>query len=477
MLVPPFALQDQTDFAEVSGDWNPIHLDEGAARRSPFGEVIVHGVHAALRALEMRLAEGAAPLPPLARLHASFPQPTFLGDRLELTAKATEGGEKLTVSTGNAVLTKLTLATDPGLAPGPGVPARNAEAANPRQPLDRRIDEAGPHSGTLALAVPRDRLERLLPGCAARLGGRTLAGLALLSTIVGMEWPGRLSLLSGFDVDFGGGDASLHDIEYRVTLAQEQFRLTKIAVRGPDFSAEVTAFFRPPPPPPLRLDTVAEQVPPGAFRGEVALIVGGSRGLGAVAAKLIAAGGGAAIITYNSDAAAAEALCRELRPSSPASRLLRLDVNDAGSATAVAGLAPPPTLLLYFATPQIFRRRVSDFSHEMLADFRRYYVDGFERVFKAAKESGHLRAALNPSTIALDQPIDQLVEYAAAKGEAEAASRALMEQAGGRISILTPRLPRILTDQTNAVVHKAAADPVAILMPLLQEMVALRARQ
>ena len=43
---------------------------------------------------------------------------------------------------------------------------------------------------------------------------------------------------------------------------------------------------------------VAHRVRPGIFAGQTALIVGGSRGLGEVTAKLIAAGGGTPIITY-----------------------------------------------------------------------------------------------------------------------------------------------------------------------------------
>ena len=40
-----FNLDDQIAFAEISGDYNPIHLDDLIARRSIFGETIVHGMH------------------------------------------------------------------------------------------------------------------------------------------------------------------------------------------------------------------------------------------------------------------------------------------------------------------------------------------------------------------------------------------------------------------------------------------------
>ena len=37
--------QDQVDaYAELSGDFNPLHLDLTEAQKGPFGELVVHGV-------------------------------------------------------------------------------------------------------------------------------------------------------------------------------------------------------------------------------------------------------------------------------------------------------------------------------------------------------------------------------------------------------------------------------------------------
>ena len=47
-----FLIEDTTEFARISGDWNPIHTDVIAARRLIAGEAVVHGILGLLWAIE-----------------------------------------------------------------------------------------------------------------------------------------------------------------------------------------------------------------------------------------------------------------------------------------------------------------------------------------------------------------------------------------------------------------------------------------
>jgi hypothetical protein len=51
-----FTLQDQLDFAALSGDYNPAHIDSLYARRTIFGRAVVHGVHLLMGGLESFLS-------------------------------------------------------------------------------------------------------------------------------------------------------------------------------------------------------------------------------------------------------------------------------------------------------------------------------------------------------------------------------------------------------------------------------------
>jgi hypothetical protein len=53
-----FTEHDQERFARFSGDWNPMHMDPIAARRTQAGAPVVQGVHLALWTLDTLIRDG-----------------------------------------------------------------------------------------------------------------------------------------------------------------------------------------------------------------------------------------------------------------------------------------------------------------------------------------------------------------------------------------------------------------------------------
>jgi len=82
--------QDVFAFADASGDFNPLHIDEEYARRSQFGRRVAHGI---LTAGIISTVLGGE-IPGLGtiftELHIRFLKPVFLGDTIRATATVTE---------------------------------------------------------------------------------------------------------------------------------------------------------------------------------------------------------------------------------------------------------------------------------------------------------------------------------------------------------------------------------------------------
>ena len=71
------------DFAQVSGDFNPIHMDENYAKKTRFGRRIAHGMLSGAlisRALAMNLESGGIYLSQTLK----FLSPIYIGDHIKI---------------------------------------------------------------------------------------------------------------------------------------------------------------------------------------------------------------------------------------------------------------------------------------------------------------------------------------------------------------------------------------------------------
>lgn len=82
---------DIVNFAGLSGDFNPIHIDHEFARSTPFGKPIAHGL--LVFAIGSGLGLYAPPLRTLAFLSIRewhFKEPVFVGDTIRVKSKVLE---------------------------------------------------------------------------------------------------------------------------------------------------------------------------------------------------------------------------------------------------------------------------------------------------------------------------------------------------------------------------------------------------
>lgn len=93
-----------TLFAKVSGDYNPIHMDEDYAKKTRFGRRIAHGMISAgliSRVLAMKLGNGGIYLGQTLK----FLKPTHIGDNLTITATVSHLREEKGIASVETIVT------------------------------------------------------------------------------------------------------------------------------------------------------------------------------------------------------------------------------------------------------------------------------------------------------------------------------------------------------------------------------------
>jgi hypothetical protein len=329
----------------------------------------------------------------------------------------------------------------------------------------RTLDDIAGAQGAFAFSGSSE-MRRSFPYATRALGIDVVAAIAAISRLVGMECPGRDSLLSAVHLDIAAQARASH-LTWRVARIDARFGLVRLEVDCGCVRGRVDAFLQRRASAPA-IDAVLSSVAPEEFAGQRALIIGGSRGLGAAAALLVAFGGGLPLVTFASGGAETAVLRREAWRARRRIEALRFDiVNDPIERLARAAERFGATHLYYFATPRIFARRREPFDRALFERFARFYVTGFAQACAAAW-SGALDA-FYPSSTALDEQPRELMEYTAAKAAGEVLSGMLPAAMPG-LRVLVRRLPRVATDQTASIVAAAALDPVAAMLPIVRQM-------
>jgi NAD(P)-dependent dehydrogenase (short-subunit alcohol dehydrogenase family) len=460
-----FTEADQIRFAALSGDRNPMHLDAVKARRTQAGVQVVHGIHLLLWALDA-LARDEVARSPVLRLRASFKRFVAIHETVALAlARRTEVSARVDFVVAGLTVALISLDFgSPVLTTGPlfgdAYPA-------PAMPRDLSLKQMDGLSGRLAFVSTPATIAAMFPAASRWLGPRRVAALAATSLLVGMVCPGLHSIYGDLTVEACDEKDPEDRLGFRVVSTEPRFRLVRLAIEGGGLVGSIKTVARMPPTPQASSSELADVVESGEFAGSTALVVGGSRGLGEVTAKLLAAGGAQVIITYRVGRDEAEVAARDILAAGGMCETLAYDVGQPTEAQLI-GLGKVPTHAYYFATPTIYRAQSALFERARLDAFLDVYVDGFLRLAQALRARRNDVSLLYPSSAYVAERPRGMLEYAMAKAAGETLCSE-MNIAWAPMRVAVVRLPRLPTDQTASVMDAALPSPVAFLLPAVRE--------
>jgi NAD(P)-dependent dehydrogenase (short-subunit alcohol dehydrogenase family) len=483
-----FSLASVDAFAEASHDVNPLHTSEDYARRTPFGQRVVHGMLATLACL--------ARLPPrpgqrLARLQVDFKGVLFAEVPYQLDVAAGDRRIVARVLDGRRVALKLVLDLAPGAVAAAGPrPGQGLRAVAARWGL-ADLEEGWSCEGSYGPAPGGEAaLARHLPlRDEVGVGPWERAILMASSWLVGMNAPGERALFSRAIIELApetpaaapAPDAALG---YRLSVVErdDRFEMVEMAVSftaGAEAcaTAQLQAFVRAEP---AELDAARLRAlaPPGrALAGKTAVVVGASRGLGAAIALGLADQGCHVGLVFARSREAAERVAGLAAPD--AMSLLQVDAADSAAfdpavrafAAARGGLdilvcnGCPALVSLSLDTASVPRilEHVSQ-SFALVATPVAATLDLLEA------RAGALVTISSPALLA---PPAGWSHYVAAKGALEAFHRAAVAQTR-QVRGLIVRPPRLRTDLVSTPgSNEPALAPEVVAAALVRRLVGL----
>ena len=339
-------------FIFASNDFNPIHADAVLARKTISGKPIVHGIHSFLWALNLLYLKKNKIYQ---KFVIKFLKPVFLNDEISCLWDDKKELLKIIDKFGSCL-----------------VSIRCADMASNYKRTNHRLNT----SMDLSIKTPNAiKFEDLSEGLSVKrfcktdpkhigdlfreleklFGIDVLIEVVRLSSIIGMQIPGRDSIFSQCRINL-----KLTECQPSLTIKSldHRFKLIKLDYAGINLNASLEAFFRPPPITSDNSKIIAEKTNLlKRLPNHKVLIIGGSRGLGAWTAKILASLGSDVTITYNLGEEDAIEIQSDInRYLEGKCDYFHLDVN------SISDLKINETYnqMYYFATPKIFGKQDSE---------------------------------------------------------------------------------------------------------------------
>ncbi len=446
-------------FAEASGDFNPLHVDPVMARRYQFGSTVIHGICGVMKALDIIVSKFSEHVF-IKRLKVQFNRPVRHGETVDIVCdNLLVGNARVELYVSKKIVQIIDVEFgnfEQKIMDAPEY-LLNTEAIDDK-PLELDYKDSISIDNEIDLLWDSNLVESLFPELRKHIPDYQIAILLGLTNIVGMKCPGLNSVFAGFSVSFNNElNEFPQKLYYKVTRSDDRFSLIVISVFNKMVQGEIEALFRPKPVQQPSLSLIKPLVSTLQFSSQRALIIGGTRGVGETTAKLIAAGGGYPVISYNRGKEDAQRVLDDITESGGKCGVVQYNVLSSSHDIVDCFDGGRVTHIYYFASPLIEKADNPVWNEILFSRFCNFYLSGLADLLEIFLSKVPYRkeglTIFVPSTIYLDQPQKGFSEYIAAKAATEALLKQFIHKYP-KWKAMLPRLPRMLTDQTSGVAQE-----------------------
>lgn len=467
-----FSKDDCQEFARLSGDHNLLHVDFEYARRTIAGGVAVHGLHLALYALDRVIERTGIPT----RLSVKFISFVNIGQEIHF---------KLSRETTDPLSWKIRGVARGTLAIVVSIQCSDALRLNRPSLPDNYVPVHVHEFQTPVLMASHDinRYRSLvfqykLDSCDLRqnhlnqlanvLGCVKYASLLTMTHFVGMICPGEDSIFSQFEISFSCQQDRSSTQYFWVRKLDDRMGKYQIDVSGVA-NGSIIAFRRPRVITQDHISSYKKKLSNSDFRKVKALVIGGSRGLGAAAAKILAAGGAQVNLTYALGGRDAHEVSKEISSYAGIDTKFYKFNLDTDELNSISDLINDANFILYFATPQI-NKCIKSFDKKLFEKYFFYYVESITKLSSLIESSSSTKKIIFlPSTKFIDKRESGFVEYSLAKLAMEFVADSLSAK-GTPAQFVYERLPELKTDQTSTFFSRNFEDTFSVLYPILKNI-------
>jgi len=456
-------------FAEVSGDFNPLHVDPVMARRYQFGSTVIHGICGVLKALNIIVSKFNDPVL-IAKLKVRFNRPIRHNETVNVVCNnLVVGNSRIELYVSRKKVQIIDVEFRNVEKKIIDIPECNTNIVmTDNKALDLDFKDSICIDDEINLFWNAGLMASLFPKLKMYMPANQIAILLGLTRIVGMRCPGMNSVFAGFTISFNTELKEFQEkLRYKVTKSDDRFLLIIISISNKIVQGEIEALFRPKPVQQPSLSLVKPLVNSFQFSSQRALIIGGTRGVGEITAKLIAAGGGHPVISYVRGQEDAQRVIEDITAAGGKCGVVQYNVLSPGRDIVDCFDGESVTHIYYFASPLIEKTDSSVWNRNLFNRYCDFYLSGLADLLEIFLcIPGYRKKGLTvfvPSTIYLDKPEKGFSEYIAAKASTEVMIKQLIDKYP-KWTTMVPRLPRMLTDQTSGVAKEEPLHGAKIML-------------